>query len=398
MMKGYTLLLIILISYPVLNAWGEPTDFSLRTGIETRYFNQSPRLNSQLNSSQLSFFIEPEVSWRSDDRNYRFNFIGFGRIDNQDSERTHLDIRELHWSFSDGNWSTLIGINKVFWGVTESVHLVDTINQTDLVENIDQEEKLGQPMIRVGYQADWGLIQLYYLPYFRERNFPGPKGRFGFGLPINDTTPLYESNDKQRHIDLALRYSHYIGDIDVGLHIFSGTNREPRFISQNISTQLNPFYEQMVQFGIDLQYTREAWLWKLETIHRNTETDDFWAAVGGFEYTLFQVFNSNADLGLLMEYQHDDRNRLSGPTIANNDIFLAARYALNDSQDTSVLAGIAIDMDNHTQFINIEAERRFGENLSAELRLRSFNNVDPTDIIATFEKDDHVQLSLNWFF
>ena len=49
-----------------------------------------------------------------------------------------------------------MGIDKVFWGVIESRHLVDYINQTDGVEDVDGEDKLGQPMINLGLQRDWG--------------------------------------------------------------------------------------------------------------------------------------------------------------------------------------------------------------------------------------------------
>ena len=49
-------------------------------------------------------------------------------------------LREAHWLHDKGAWDLLIGVGKVFWGVTESRHLVDIVNQTDLVENPDQEE------------------------------------------------------------------------------------------------------------------------------------------------------------------------------------------------------------------------------------------------------------------
>jgi len=48
----------------------------------------------------------------------------------------------------------LVGINSVFWRVVESNHLVDILNQTDLIEDIDGEEKLGQPMISLSTQQD----------------------------------------------------------------------------------------------------------------------------------------------------------------------------------------------------------------------------------------------------
>lgn len=393
-MKKIAMVLTLLTAQATL---AEEVDFSASIGLEFRGFTENARFPEQANGIVPSLFIEPEIKWRSDDRKNRFSFVGFSRYDEQDSKRTHSDIREMYWSYNAGDWTTTAGINKVFWGVAESVHLVDTINQTDLVEDIDQEAKLGQPMIMISNQKDWGKLDLFILPYFRERTFPSTAGRFNFGANVSDDV-IYESSAEQHHVDLALRYSHYFGDVDVGLHVFEGTNREARLVPSADFSQFFAVYDQMSQLGIDLQYTNEAWLWKFEGIYRDTRVDSFFAAVGGFEYTIFQIGGSDADLGLLMEYQFDDRNQLSAPTLANNDLFLATRYALNDAQDSSILAGLVFDVENNTTFVNVEAERRIGENLSASLRIRALTNVDEQDIANAFAQDDYVQLSLKWFF
>ena len=82
---------------------------------------------------------------------------------------------------------------------------------------------------------------------------------------------------------------------------FSGTSREPRFAPSGDVSSLRPVYDQIDQVGIDLQYTKDAWLWKLEAIVRDGSSHSFAAAVGGFEYTRYQVRGSSADVGLLLE-------------------------------------------------------------------------------------------------
>ncbi|MGJ8662349.1 MAG: hypothetical protein ACSHWU_01805 [Marinicella sp.] len=369
----------------------------MNIGLEARGFFQDPLFSNQDNDLQPSVFIEPEWKWRSDNRNHRFSAIAFMRWDEQDSKRTHGDLRELYWSYSNKAWTTTFGLNKVFWGVTESAHLVDVINQTDWVEDLDQEDKLGQPMLHFSRQQNWGRLQLFVLPYFRERTFPGADGRFGFGQAINDDA-TYESRSEQNHIDLALRYSHYFGDLDLGIHLFKGTDREPLLIPSTDANSLTPYYQQMNQFGVDLQYTIDAWLWKFESIYKNTQIDSFWAAVGGLEYTLYQINDSSADLGLLVEYQYDGRQPISAPSAADNDLFLAARWALNDSKDTAVLGGISYDIERDSVFLNVEAETRLNNHLTAELRIRAFSQVDPSDSVYIFNQNDYVQLNLNWFF
>jgi hypothetical protein len=161
---------------------------------------------------------------------------------------------------------------------------------------------------------------------------------------------------------------------------------------------LLPHYDQIDQFGVDLQYTRDAWLWKLEAIARKGYSETFAAAVAGFEYTVYQVGESAADLGLLLEYQHDGRSELEPFTTADNDVFAGARFALNDSQDTSVLAGVAWDSETGETFFNVEAERRIGDSIALEVRARAFSGAGPQDITYAVLRDDYVQIQLAKYF
>lgn len=56
-------------------------------------------------------------------------------------------------------------------GVGGPVHLVDIINQSDLVENPDGEDKLEKPLVKLTSGLPWraGTLNLFMLPYFRER-------------------------------------------------------------------------------------------------------------------------------------------------------------------------------------------------------------------------------------
>jgi hypothetical protein len=372
-------------------------DFTGFVGVDSQAFWLDPRFGDQ-EDYNLSLLLQPEFYWRSDNGRQRVSIVGFARGDLQDGKRTHADLREAYWGYEANDWDLIVGINKVFWGVTESRHLVDVINQTDLVEDIDQEDKLGQPMINFNLQRDIGRFEFYILPWFRERTFPGPDGRFRPALPVDGDHSVYESPAEQSHVDFSIRYSHYIGDVDIGAHVFEGTSREPRFAAAPEGDRLSPVYDQMTQLGVDIQYTRDAWLWKFESIARDTRRDSFFAASGGFEYTFYGVRKSAADIGLLLEYNYDGRNADAPPTVFDNDVFVGTRLALNDASDTSVLAGIVLDADTQEMFFNVEAERRFSDNVSAELRLRTFANSKPGETLYAFEHDDYIQLRLSWYF
>lgn len=397
-------LVVLLVGCGVAVASDSEWDLSGNTALQLRGFSQNalwPEQNSS--DAEVSVSGEWEVRWRSEYGDQRASFIPFARWDENDNERTHIDLREGYWAYEGSayegvDFELLVGVNKVFWGVTESVHLVDIINQTDLVEDIDQEDKLGQPMVNLVLQQDWGLLNIYLLPYFRERTFPGQDGRFRAPLPVDWDDAEYESGAEEKHMDLALRYSHYFGDVDVGVYYFHGTNREPRLEVSSNGQRLTPFYDQIDQLGVDVQYTKDAWLWKLETIVRDGYDESFMAAVGGFEYTFYQVYESNADIGFLMEYQYDDRSSKEPITIADNDLFVGGRWSLNDTQDTALLVGVVVDDETSETFFNIEAERRFGDSVVVELRVRAITNAEPDEPLYSFSRDDYIQLQISRFF
>ncbi len=384
-------------------------DLGVEIAAEVRYFPNEPIYPDQFEHWQPSFTIQPDIRWETDDRKHQVVFIPFARIDTQDDERTHFDIREGYYRFnSDDNWSLTLGAVKVFWGRTESRHLVDIINQTDSVEDIDEEDKLGQPMANLTLIRDWGTLDFYVMSGFRTRTFPGTDGRLRFGLVVDTDYPVFEADWGRGAVDLAARYSHYIGAWDFGVSVFHGTSREPRFAFAEDGFSLRPVYDRITQGSIDLQYTKDAWLWKLETVVREGHGEIFAAVVGGFEYTIYQIFGG-ADLGLLAEYQYDGRDEgyvledfglaFAAPaTIADNDVFAGARLALNDIQDTSMLIGTTIDADDQSMGIFIEAERRLGQNWTAELEARLFLNVDPDNLLDAFRDDDFLTFRLTRYF
>ncbi|WP_342670042.1 hypothetical protein [Alteromonas confluentis] len=369
-------------------------------GVENRYYIQDAAYTGQPRS-QASVFLEPEMYTEWNDRVDSILFKPFVRLDQQDSNRTHVDLRELMWLHAADNWETRVGVSKVFWGQTESVHLVDIINQTDAVENIDGEDKLGQPMINLNVFGDYGTISGFILPYFRERTFPGEEGRLRPPLPIEEDNALYESDDEQNHVDFALRWQRSLGDWEIGLSYFDGTTREPELLAETAGediTAIRPYYAQIQQYGVDLLKVQGSWLLKFESIYRTGQSEDFFAAVGGFERTFVGVFDTSYDLGFLMEYQYDERED-NFFAVAQNDIMAGLRWVWNDIDGTEVLTGYIQDLDNtDTYSAFVEASSRMTDNWRWKVDAYFFSSDQTDDTFYYFRRDDHVQVALEYYF
>ncbi len=382
---------------PVTTLAGELTGLA---GLEFRGFTQSAQQPEQDYSTNFSFVFEPEYYQEWDNGYQSFAFVPFVRLDQHDRERSHFDIRELTYLKAAENWELRVGIRKVFWGVTEFQHLVDIINQTDLVENIDGEDKLGQPMVNLALIKDWGTLDFFVMPYFRERTFPANDARLRTIPFVQTDSPRYESAAKQKHVDLAVRYAHYFGDWDVGISHFYGTSREPRLLPrQTPSGQpfLTPFYDIINQTSLDLQATKGNMLWKLEALHRSGQGSTYNALAGGFEYTFVGILDTAIDLGILGEYNYDDRDE-SAPTIFEDDIAIGTRLAFNDIHSTEALLGLIVDRDNGGMLFNLEASRRISESWFMELQGRFFFNQEADDPAVVFTRDDYLELFLTYNF
>ena len=377
---------------------------SVNITVEQRYFFKEALDPQQLSHSQTSISVEPELYWQWNGGDDSVIFTPFYRVDSQDSQRTHGDIRELAYVHASDDWELRVGIRKEFWGVTEFQHLVDVINQTDGVEDFDGEDKLGQQMINLSVVNDWGIVDVFLLPGFRERTYGGEEGRLRGPLVVDEDNVSYESSAGQRHLDLALRWAHSVGDYDLGAYWFHGTNREA-YLSPSSQSTLQPtlqqYYSQMDQLGVDVQATLGDWLWKFEGIHRSTSLEDFWATQGGFEYSFIGVFESNIDLGLLMEHSWDSRGEVAlgaQGSLMQNDLFVGARLAFNDMQSSEFLMGFGSDLDHNAFSFLIEANRRFGDNVIVSVDVRLLQSNDENDLLYTLSNDDHAQLSLAWYF
>jgi hypothetical protein len=371
-------------------------------------------------STELRVFPETAADSRQADGTLSFSALGradyewnggktklaispFVRHDSADTERSHADLREFELRHRSGNFDWRGGVGKVFWGTTEFVHLVDIINQTDAVESIDGEDKLGQPLLGLAWSSPLGVFSGFLLPYFRERNLPGVAGRLRGPVPYEQDAAVYESGRGKKHLDTAVRWNYSDGAIDVGISHFIGTAREPRFTLLPASLPnapeptLLPIYDQIRQTSLDLNMVSGSWIWKLEALHQRNRIKDYNAAVGGFEYTLTSNEIDAPEIGLLAEYAWDSR-RANALSPFQDDLFFGLRYSLNDVAGSEFLAGIGQDLQHSGRFVSIDASKRVGSDGRLALKLRMIDSSAAADPLAVLTQDDHLLVEYTHYF
>jgi len=360
--------------------------------IEDRYFLHGAQFNQ--NSNHSSFTFSPEIFLNFEDKGI-FHFKAKLRKDQEDKERNLIDIQELYFINLEESKEIKYGISKEFWGVTETAHRVDIINQTDSSESFDGEDKLGQPMIKLSLEKDWGLLDIYALLGFRQRTYAGKNGRLRLPLVIDTDNPKYESRAENKRTDFAIRWSHYFDNFEIALSHFSGTSREPRFIpSQKKLSGLTPYYETIDQTGLEALYLIGSLALKLEAITRSGQEDRFSALTAGFEYTQIGILDSRLDLGWLFEINHDDR-------IYSSPFILGTRLTFNDNFDTQLLFGVSYNDSSSEISSVIEASRRIGACCMISLESIYFGDMDEENgqlkLFEPFKEDDFFRIEFTYY-
>lgn len=338
----------------------------------------------------------------------------FLRVDGQDDRRTHADLREAFYTHVGDRLELHVGLKRVFWGVVESKHLVDVINQVDLVEDIDEEARLGQPMVQLLLPGEHGTLELFWLPGARERTFPSKDGRL-LGPVVIDGDGRFSADPSDRLRDWAVRWSGFVGGLEYGLAHFSGTARDPRFELAAVPVpgepvRLRAVHETLSRTSLDAQYILGDTALKLELVARRGQGPASTAFVAGFEHTFVGAFGTRADLGLLAEYLFDDRGD-DAPLLAfEHDVFAGLRLALNDLADSRLLAGAIVDHRNGETIVSLEASRRLGERWRLGVDLRTFSGsrlpalgdaaalFDPHAKWGVLRDEDYLQLELTRYF
>ena len=150
--------------------------------------------------------------------------------------------------------------------------------------------------------------------------------------------------------------------------------------------------------GFDAQATLESWLLKTEVVGRwSSSFENHIALVSGFEYSFFDIKSSGADLGIVGEFLFDGRGQ-DAPTIAQNDVLIGLRFALNDAASTDALLGLFVDLEGDGTIVTLEANRRFGNNFKGTLNYTAWSVSEPSSPLAAFDREDNIRLELGYFF
>jgi hypothetical protein len=81
-----------------------------------------------------------------------------------------------------------------------------------------------------------------------------------------------------------------------------------------------------------------------------------------------------------------------------NDVYVGIRLALNDAAGSTLLIGASYNDDFYTKSMLIEASRRLNDRWTLKIEGLKVEGDNSNDSIASLNKDDRLQFSVQRFF
>ena len=347
-------------------------------------------VNEVSSSYQYETVVEGKLSNAGDlySVSYEYDFIF--RSSDQDPGKELADFRQLYFTFDLGGSELSLGAKQVFWGVTESKNVVDVINQRDIVGGQSAEYKLGTPAVSVlSYYGD-AEVEYWYMPKSRQQTNYSENSREGFGAPIGAVT--FSNKSEKYGGDHAVRLFYSSGNFDFAISSFEGLARSP--ISTPNGGVIDQNYPYQSSTGLELQYTSDAALLKLEAIGGKQGLSEFEATTFGVETTAYGISDTNYDLGLILEAQLDNRPQ----ALSEEMLAYLLRLVANNSSDTEIVLAYLDDLLGEQSLVSLSGSHRLRNGLLIELEARKVNAANSLLPLYALERDDSVALNFKYFF
>lgn len=352
--------------------------------------------------------------------------------------RSYARLDELFLEYDLDNSSLKMGKSIEFWGAMEVYNATDIFNTIDFRNDLDDSNnKLGSYNINYSYYTETGTLSFILKLYEESEGMAKPAYKY-YLLPkniyvgdMNKTFDFrYDSELHSQHtIGKPSLFIKYNASTDFALDyavVYEHGYDSQRYIEMTLpktpagDIMLNSVIYQVDKFLTFDTLALENTLYKFDGVytHVNDENNisDYLQLSFGVEHTLYNIFNSDTDLGLLSEYyyyktleggaKNSDTNLSAGyytdlTLFQNyqNDLFLGIRYTFNDEGDATFIGGVLLDTQYNEQLYTAEYERRLFEVMKLKV---SYQNIQPsTSTLTPFArigKHQKMNIDLSYHF
>lgn len=365
---------------------------------------------------------------------YKVFLSAFGRIDSADSSRNIFNMDEAFYKYTKDAWSISVGNHIFNWSVLEIFHPVDSINARNLDSNAVAIERLGQPAAVITREFDSSILQIISLLKTVSPIMPSRRNRNG-PQKVRLETPRFVENDDEYTTtptmpEGIIRYLHNFESFDLDLHIarkYDTANPVIGSIDTNVTDRIiaTPFYLPVTQYGMAVQGTYEAFIYKAEHIYYDFDNydvcfgincvvnyvsrEDFSLTAIGLEYS--KSYANDHSGTFFFEYQTVLGTTIEEARVINafqRDFGIGYRHSFNNFDGHEIIAVAIGDVDQyHEQVYQVSHSFRLSESWKWHTEVRIVKADSPTENLRELDNfsglkpiadSDNIFLRLTKFF
>ena len=306
---------------------------------------------------------------------------GFARLDALDEDRNIVNLQEGYAALTTDRVTLRLGSQIIDSTATEAFHPVNIVNSRNLDSDIENQEKLGEPMVELRVRVLRGEIAAYFMPARIAPNIAPSSSRLSVvpaGVELGDVLWLDRNgspSDRQFAPQSAAHISQTIGPADIALHFVDHNDRhEPTFTIDPDTGEVRPTLHWVTQVGLTYVHVVGPLIFKLEAAHRmfnkpdeDSELElaaipDHQKVALGLEY----VWTTSAghDASLVAEGQtvlgtsRDARKQLD---VFQRDVLVGYRHSFNNVNASELFVAFISDVETPNEYV---AALRYGQRLT----------------------------------
>lgn len=348
---------------------------------------------------QNALRLELELKQKID--NGQMVFSGEAIIDTDDKERRYVDVNDLYYKHEFENSDLLIGRNTRFWGAMEFYNHTDNFNTKDWLDDpFDYDSKIGANNIAYTHYFDNSEFSVIAKVHEEKQRVQDSESVNNF-LPPSYSDSL-ETQKSENRPTVYLKYSGSAEEMQLDYSlIYQNGYDEQRYLAP-VGAELRQHAYLVDKVMAYATLVSGETIYKTELAYTKSDDEkvsDYAQMSLGLEHTLYGVWGKS-DLGLLAEYyKYDARDdtKLGAKEFGNllaDDVTLGFRVSLNDSSDSDILGGVAVDRDNKEKLVFVEYNTRLYDKYKLGL---SYQHLAPEDG-STFQELDSVKMEFGYYF
>jgi len=371
--------------------------------------------------------------WQLRDEGFETRLRAFGRVDAYDSKRSIGAIEEAFVQWKRERLRVRVGADIVNWSATEAFHPADTINARNLDSDIENFEKLGEPMVAVQlglFEAT--TLQLFYFPAYVDSVFPSPRSRLSLAPPGIDVQRRGRRFDRDGRLttsrfgpQAAVRVQQTVGQAEIAVHFLEHMDRlqgmpvldlsdgKPALVFQT-QRQLGVTYQQAFESGVLAKFEASYEWFKQPSDPAAAAREANLAFAGqpfpnrnhatyaaGLEYGIEHGWGSSTLVAEGQAIAGIDRSLWAITNLFPRSVLLGYRLAFASQDSRELRLAYIFNLDESAQrFLALTYEQRLGEQWRIKAGARIFTGVKLEAPIGfdALARGDHVFANLEYHF